>query len=122
MPPTRLRRFWISLWALIGAGTALPAADWTIEVRGPAEAGGQVLAALYDDPIVYAQGGRPTSVRSVPWEGGIATLVFWRELGVSGTPSFFINGRFISGAQPFEAFQAIIDEELDLKGVSKAAS
>ncbi|MDQ7008412.1 MAG: thioredoxin domain-containing protein [Acidobacteriota bacterium] len=32
--------------------------------------------------------------------------------GVSGTPAFFINGRFLSGAQPFEAFAQIIDEEL----------
>ncbi len=35
-----------------------------------------------------------------------------QEAGVSGTPAFFVNGRFLSGAQPFEAFQAIIDEEL----------
>jgi len=34
------------------------------------------------------------------------------EAGVSGTPAFFINGRMLSGAQPFEAFQSIIDEEL----------
>jgi protein-disulfide isomerase len=33
-------------------------------------------------------------------------------MGVTGTPAFFINGRFLSGAQPFEAFQAIIDDEL----------
>jgi protein-disulfide isomerase len=33
-------------------------------------------------------------------------------MGVSGTPAFFINGRFLSGAQPFEAFKAIIDDEL----------
>jgi len=32
--------------------------------------------------------------------------------GVSGTPAYFINGIFISGAQPFENFQKIIDEEL----------
>ncbi|MCG2686176.1 DsbA family protein, partial [Candidatus Parcubacteria bacterium] len=32
--------------------------------------------------------------------------------GVQGTPSFFINGRLLVGAQPFEAFQRIIDEEL----------
>ncbi len=31
--------------------------------------------------------------------------------GARGTPAFFINGRFLSGAQPFEAFQAVIDEE-----------
>jgi protein-disulfide isomerase len=35
-----------------------------------------------------------------------------QRLGVSGTPAFFINGRFLSGAQPFDAFKRIIDEEL----------
>ena len=34
------------------------------------------------------------------------------ELGISGTPSIYINGRFIAGAQPFETFAKIIDEEL----------
>lgn len=33
-------------------------------------------------------------------------------LGVSGTPAFFINGRFLNGAAPLESFTAIIDEEL----------
>jgi protein-disulfide isomerase len=33
-------------------------------------------------------------------------------LGISGTPGFFINGRFVSGAQPIEVFTRIIDEEL----------
>ena len=37
------------------------------------------------------------------------------DAGVNGTPAFFINGRMISGAQPFEAFKKIIDEELNLK-------
>lgn len=32
--------------------------------------------------------------------------------GVSGTPSFFINGVFINGAQPLSAFARAIDEEL----------
>ncbi len=35
-----------------------------------------------------------------------------QELGVTGTPSFFINGRFLSGAQPFESFKRAIEEEL----------
>jgi protein-disulfide isomerase len=35
-----------------------------------------------------------------------------RALGVSGTPAFFINGRFLSGAQPIDNFKALIDEEL----------
>jgi len=32
--------------------------------------------------------------------------------GVTGTPAFFINGRMLSGAQPFEKFKEVIDEEL----------
>jgi protein-disulfide isomerase len=35
------------------------------------------------------------------------------QLGLTGTPTFFINGREMSGAQPVEAFAAIIDEELE---------
>src|SRR5262245_25679365 len=34
------------------------------------------------------------------------------QLGLTGTPTFFINGREISGNQPLDAFEAIIDEEL----------
>lgn len=34
------------------------------------------------------------------------------KLGLSGTPAFFINGRFLNGAQPLEKFVQIIDEEL----------
>ena len=32
--------------------------------------------------------------------------------GVQGTPAFFINGKLVSGAQPFAAFKAAIDAEL----------
>ncbi len=32
--------------------------------------------------------------------------------GVSGTPAMYINGQFLSGAQPFEAVAQIIDAEL----------
>jgi protein-disulfide isomerase len=35
------------------------------------------------------------------------------SVGVSGTPAFFVNGRYLSGAQPFESFKGIIDEELN---------
>lgn len=34
------------------------------------------------------------------------------RLGAGGTPAFFINGRFMSGAQPFPSFKSVIDEEL----------
>jgi protein-disulfide isomerase len=34
------------------------------------------------------------------------------QVGVGATPAFFINGRFLSGAQPLPAFQALVDDEL----------
>ena len=34
------------------------------------------------------------------------------SVGVTGTPSFIINGRLIVGAQPFDNFKNIIDDEL----------
>jgi protein-disulfide isomerase/tRNA A-37 threonylcarbamoyl transferase component Bud32 len=34
------------------------------------------------------------------------------ELGASGTPTFFINGRRLVGAQPFEKFKAAVDRAL----------
>lgn len=34
------------------------------------------------------------------------------EVGVSGTPAFFINGKMLSGAQPFAEFKKVIDAEL----------
>ncbi|MCX6038212.1 MAG: DsbA family protein [Chloroflexi bacterium] len=37
------------------------------------------------------------------------------RLGLTGTPSFVINGRILIGALPFEDFKAIIDEELAVK-------
>jgi len=34
------------------------------------------------------------------------------SVGIRGTPGFIINGRLVSGAQPFENFKNIIDDEL----------
>ncbi|MCI0573258.1 MAG: thioredoxin domain-containing protein [Myxococcaceae bacterium] len=36
-----------------------------------------------------------------------------QQLGVTGTPAFFINGRLLYGAKPLEEFKALIDEELE---------
>jgi protein-disulfide isomerase len=32
------------------------------------------------------------------------------KVGVNGTPAFFINGRFLSGAMPFSEFARLVDE------------
>jgi protein-disulfide isomerase len=34
------------------------------------------------------------------------------RFGVRGTPAFFINGRYLAGAQPYARFEAIVEEEL----------
>jgi protein-disulfide isomerase len=34
------------------------------------------------------------------------------QAGITGTPAFFVNGRFLSGAQPFNAFQDAIEDAL----------
>lgn len=39
--------------------------------------------------------------------------------GVRGTPSFFINGTFVSGAQPYDVFANIIDAELSRLGIER---
>jgi protein-disulfide isomerase len=35
------------------------------------------------------------------------------KAGVAGTPSFFINGMLVRGAQPFEQFKAVIEDALE---------
>jgi protein-disulfide isomerase len=42
-------------------------------------------------------------------------LQYGNQLGVSSTPTVYVNGRPVVGAQPFEYFQSVIDEELARK-------
>jgi predicted DsbA family dithiol-disulfide isomerase len=42
-----------------------------------------------------------------------ADLMEGAGFGVSGVPAFFVNGELISGAQPFEVFQAAIEAALE---------
>ncbi len=39
-----------------------------------------------------------------------------QSMGVRGTPAFLVNGLFISGAQPFDVFQQVIEEQLAAVG------
>ena len=45
----------------------------------------------------------------------VADQAMARSLGATGTPSFFVNGRKLRGAQPFPKFKALIDEQLKKK-------
>src|SRR5262249_23608448 len=39
--------------------------------------------------------------------------------GVTGTPAMFINGRFLSGNQPYQAIKDVIEDELQRKQAAK---
>jgi protein-disulfide isomerase len=41
-----------------------------------------------------------------------ADLAEGKSLGVGGTPAFFVNGKFLSGAKPFTEFANAINAEL----------
>jgi protein-disulfide isomerase len=51
------------------------------------------------------------------YEAGVRSdIAQGRQLGIDGTPAFFINGRMLVGAQPEASFDRLIDEELAEKG------
>jgi protein-disulfide isomerase len=45
-----------------------------------------------------------------------------QRYGLTGTPAFFVNGRLLVGAQPYEAFSQVIDEELDFAANRKGGA
>jgi len=75
----------------------------------------------FDDGVVVAAakklGLRMSRFRK-DWNGSrcdrmlLAEQSAMRKVGMSGTPAFFINGRFLSGARPLNQFKKLIDEEL----------
>ena len=42
------------------------------------------------------------------------SLAEGQRLGIEGTPSFFMNGRFFSGGLTFEQMSAMVEEELKI--------
>jgi protein-disulfide isomerase len=68
-------------------------------------------------------GGDPAKVKACYDAGETkpiveATIEEAEEIGVNSTPTFFINGKRLSGAQSLDAFKAIIDPELAKAGKS----
>lgn len=45
-----------------------------------------------------------------------ADVAHGRAIGVTGTPTFFINGRRLVGSQPLEAFREAVEEALEDAG------
>ncbi|MEO8612128.1 MAG: DsbA family protein [Chloroflexota bacterium] len=50
-----------------------------------------------------------------------ADYTYAQNLGATGTPTFFINGHYVSGAQPYAVFAEAIDKELGAVEESKPA-
>ena len=77
------------------------------------------------DPAGLKEGAKIAGVDQAKFDGCLdsgkfadkvkASTKAGQEAGVSGTPAFFINGRLISGAQPFDKFKEMIDQELEAK-------
>jgi protein-disulfide isomerase len=65
-------------------------------------AGAGVDKAKFDDCVDNKK--TQAGVKADQAEGG--------SVGVTGTPSFVINGRLLVGAQPYEQFKAVIDDEM----------
>ena len=110
-PPERARKAAEAVAVRPRSGQVL--GDARRDVRRPEEAR---LARPQDD----RRHARPRrrDVRPVPGlgkhaaAGRGATSKAGTPVGVSGTPAFFVNGRFLNGAVPFEAIVEVIDDEL----------
>ena len=73
----------------------------------------------HDDLVRYAKevgldiGRFESALNSARGKPAIdADVAEGKSLGVTGTPAFFINGHFLSGAKPFEEFAQVINGEL----------
>ncbi len=90
-------RFWPMHDQLFAHQGALAAADLAEYARTVGVEGARFATRL-DDPALKARVD--------------ADLALGATLGVRGTPTFFVNGRKLVGAQGFEVFARLIDEEL----------
>ena len=50
-----------------------------------------------------------------------ASIKTGRAIGVSSTPTIFLNGRLLKGSLPWEKLKAIIDHEIEYQKVTKNA-
>lgn len=82
-------------------------------------------------PASYEQWAADAGVDVKKLRAGLATnawgakidrdMALGTSLGANGTPSFFINGTTLTGAQPVDKFKSIIDEELRKANAKLAA-
>jgi protein-disulfide isomerase len=73
-------------------------------------------------PAYYEQVAREIGLDVPKWKATVESrssqaailgdMTAGNAVGANGTPTFFINGRKLVGAMPFESFKAVIDAEL----------
>jgi protein-disulfide isomerase len=73
--------------------------------------------ALFDDAVASA-GLSEAEVRSAVRSGSASRKVeadaeLGQNLGVTGTPAFFINGVLVHGVQPIDRFRAVVNDQLE---------
>lgn len=85
-------------------------------------------ATLFDsdiETIATDLGISKSRTRDKQWQKDVdADVSLAEDVDANGTPTFFINGRRLQGAQPYEKFSSIIDEEITkarASGLSGAA-
>ena len=93
-------KYWEMHDRLVANATKLEAKDLKVYARDVGVDGGK-----FDQCLDSGEKGKLVDMHKKAGE----------EVGVTGTPAFFINGRQLSGAQPLEAFRAIVDQELKAK-------
>ena len=87
------------------------------EYRAAMFEAGAISGELHDqtaDDLSLDKGEFQSCLDSDKYQEAVATDLSEAEsLGLTGTPAFLINGVLLSGAQPYEAFEKVIDAELE---------
>jgi protein-disulfide isomerase len=114
---------------------AMPAAEAAMAAY---EQGNDKFWAMHDrffdkqnelSPAYFEQVAREIGLDVPKWKAAVESrssqaaiqgdMVAGNAVGANGTPTFFINGRKLVGAMPFESFKAIIDAELSSRVAKK---
>src|SRR5438132_13263712 len=80
-------------------------------------------------PSFYEQTAKEIGLDMGKWKSDVdshsasaaiqADMSAGNAVGANGTPTFFINGKRLVGAMPFESFKQVIDEELSSRVAKK---
>src|SRR5438105_12748120 len=115
---------------------AMPAAEAAMAAY--AQGGSEKFWKMHDrlfakqtelSPALYEQVAQEIGLDVARWKAAVeshsaqaeiqADMSAGSAVGANGTPTFFINGKRLVGAVPFESFKQVIDEELSSRVAKK---